>query len=271
LSKKQIALFAQTNVQSIIAYFLLKVAAQISIYFIFVRIVSQKLTRVPFAALSLLKRETLFLLTHFRIGRAQFIFCKYMDQIFCAAQFATNFIINTQSKPSKLLTVVFIDMRDFNFMQFNSDKVTRETNLKRESYENSCAKNLKIPSKWGNLLMLVAFFCFVNRFAVNFVAGQPLDRVARQAMPLIPQYPPKVDSILPTQKSIGDESFSLSLPGGVLTAHGAYTIGIVGVVGVLLYVTELVTRLACCVVRRLNNPNGDRHEFEMANKLVLKI
>ena len=162
-------------------------------------------------------------------------------------------------------------MRDNNFLQFNNDNVMKETNKKRDNFQNSCAQTVKIPSKWGNLLLLVAFFCFVNRFAVNFVAGQPLDRVVRQAMPLIPKFTPTTESIFLSQKSIGNENFSLSLPGGVLTAHGAYTIGIIGVVGVLLYVTELVTRLACCVVRRLNNPNGDRHEFEMANKLVFKM
>ena len=162
-------------------------------------------------------------------------------------------------------------MRDINFVQFNNDQVKRENNAKRENFQNSCAQSVKIPSKWGSLLLLVAFFCFVNRFAVNFVAGRPLDRAARQAMPLIPKSESTVQSVSPSQKPLGDDSFSLSLPGGVLNARGAYTIGIIGVAGVLLYVTELITRLACCVVRRLNNPNGDRHEYDMANKLVFKM
>ena len=86
-------------------------------------------------------------------------------------------------------------------------------------------------------------------------------------MPLIPKIPPTTQPISFTQ-SAGGEKFSLRLPGGVLTADGVYAIGIIGVAASVLYVTELMTRLACLVVRRLNNPNGDQHEFEMAAKLV---
>jgi hypothetical protein len=164
-------------------------------------------------------------------------------------------------------------MQEFNILQLNQYQATREINSAEETNKNRDLRcntgqpKIKVPAKFGQILVLIAFFCFVNRLAVNFVAAEPLARSSRQAMPLISKISPTTQPISLTQ-SAGGEKISLRLPGGVLTADGVYAIGIIGVAAAVLYVAELMTRLACLVVRRLNNSNGDQHEFEMAAKLV---
>ena len=167
-------------------------------------------------------------------------------------------------------------MQDFNLVQFNQYQAPREIinrkemSDKREFQCKTGQPKVKVPAKWGQILVLIAFFCVVNRLAVNFVAGEPLSRLSRQAMPLIPKIEPTTQPISKTEGSVG-EKFSLRLPGGVLTAEGTYAIGIIGLAAAVLYVAELLTRFFCLVVRRLNNENADRHEYEMAAKLVFNV
>jgi hypothetical protein len=170
-------------------------------------------------------------------------------------------------------------MQEFNIFQLNQYQAPREMNTKRElpsDQQSNCQngrKKVKIPSKWGQILLLIAFFCFINRLAINFVVAEPLRRPSRQAMPLITKTEPITQSLKPTKtitqplnEQNAGEKFSIKLPGGVLTADGVYAIGIIGVAAAALYISEQIARVACLVVRRLNNGNADRHEFEMIAK-----
>jgi hypothetical protein len=134
-------------------------------------------------------------------------------------------------------------------------------------------KKLKVPTKWTFFLLWFIFFAFVNHNLFNFANGFPLEEHSRQKRVIFP----KINEIEKTENqstekptSLAGENFEIKFPGGgFINAKGIFSMGLISATAALIFVCDHFGKVVMCVIRRLNNTDGNQIELQMEDRRLV--
>ena len=150
--------------------------------------------------------------------------------------------------------------------------IQNQVNFQKTGKSCLATKKLKIPSKWSELFLWFIFFFIVNRNFANFAHGYPLNNNLQIKRLVFPKLNPT--AFIKTAKSVPDqteptasESFEIKFPGGgIINAKGVLSMGLISATAALLFICDHFAKVVLCIVRRLNNTDGNAVEIQMEDQ-----
>jgi hypothetical protein len=134
------------------------------------------------------------------------------------------------------------------------------------------SKKIKIPTKWCSILLWFIFFMIVNHNLVNFANGYAVDTKVRLKRVIFPKIDPTsltdtVKESIETVEPAAAENIEIKFPGGgIINAKGIFTMGLISATAALLFVCDHLAKVIMCIIRRLNNTDGNEIEIQMEDR-----
>jgi hypothetical protein len=161
-------------------------------------------------------------------------------------------------------------------LQFNM--INNQINNNEAAKSCLATKKVKIPTKWSFFLLWFICFWFVNHYFFNFVNANPLGANSRPKRIVFPNIEPT--EIIKTGKQNAEpekkgqipqsEVFEIKFPGGgVINTKGVYAMGLLSATAALVFICDHIAKVVLCVVRRLNNADGNELEIQLEERRLV--
>jgi hypothetical protein len=162
-------------------------------------------------------------------------------------------------------------------MDLNINVINTQVNNNQAATSCLATKKIKIPTNWSYFLLWFIFFIFINHNLFNFANGYALDSNSRPKRVVFPNIAPTdlvniANNDPETQSKPSTllsqaENFEVKFPGGgTINAKGIFTMGLLSATAALVFICDHIAKVFLCVIRRLNNSDGNELEIQMQDR-----